>query len=166
MDDSLDDILTDLFLVRLSKKISIVNVTAVDFSTYLGFTAAEGQAAAMGAINSMNPSSSYNTLLSKFVLRHGRKSESAQNLRKRFLKNGLGDYANDIKAELEKFITLVPSDAETLNDSPISLPSPPCGTPGEGAEAAGGTKTGAKTKSPCKVPANKPDEGTDEKMET
>ncbi|XP_011672011.1 uncharacterized protein LOC105441998 [Strongylocentrotus purpuratus] len=138
--DDINDILTDLFLVKLSKKILIVNVAAVDFSAYLGFTAADGQAAAMGAINNMNPSSAYNTLLSKFVMRHGRKSESAQNLRKRFLQNGMEDHANDIKAELEKFITPVPSDAETLKDSPVSLPNPPSGTPGKGAEAAGGCK--------------------------
>ena len=33
---------------------------------------------------------------------------------------------------------------------------------GEGAEAAGGSKTGAKTKIACMDPAYKPDEGTDE----
>ncbi|XP_030834092.1 uncharacterized protein LOC100888214 [Strongylocentrotus purpuratus] len=123
------EILTDIFLLTLSQKINLVNVPAVNFSLYLGFSAADGTAAAVAANVALNPQSAFNTLLSKFVMTNGRKSNSALNLRKRFLDNEMKDCADVIKAELEGFGILVPSGEETLVDTPVFIPSSTGGTP-------------------------------------
>eukprot|EP00057_Strongylocentrotus_purpuratus_P011542 XP_011666016.1 PREDICTED: uncharacterized protein LOC105439120 isoform X1 [Strongylocentrotus purpuratus] len=160
------DILTDRIVQKLSKLIDPGLLSPENFSVELGFSKADGNAAAIGAHLTMNQHGAFDKLLSKYVMKHGRQSESALNLRGLFLESGMKDCANFVKAELEKFNIPVPSDAETLVETPVSLPNPPCGTPDEGAEAVGGSKTGAKTKIACKDPAYKPDDGTDEKMET
>ncbi|XP_011672012.1 uncharacterized protein LOC105442000 [Strongylocentrotus purpuratus] len=153
------DILTDKIVQKLSKLIDPAIVRPENFSVDLGFTKAEGNAAAIGANLTMYQHGAFDKLLSKYVMKHGRKSESALQLRQIFLESGeMKPCADFVKAELEKFKIPVPSDAETLVDTSVPLPSPPCGIPGEVAEAAGGTKTGAKTKEVCKDPAYKPDE--------
>ncbi|XP_030832311.1 uncharacterized protein LOC105441999 [Strongylocentrotus purpuratus] len=155
----MSDILTDRVVQRLSKLINPGNIRADDFSVELGFTKVKGNAAAIGANLTMNQPGAFDKLLSKYVMKHGRKSESALQLRQIFLESEeLKPCADFVKAELEKFKIPVPSDAETLVDTSVPLPSPHCGTPGEVAEAAGGTKTGAKTKKVCQDPAYKPDE--------
>eukprot|EP00057_Strongylocentrotus_purpuratus_P024513 XP_011678987.1 PREDICTED: triadin-like [Strongylocentrotus purpuratus] len=124
------EILTDKLLLSLSQRINLNIVTVVYFSIYLGFTTADGTNAVIGANSTTNPQSALLYLLNKFVVKKGRGSESALNLRKRFLENGMKDSADVIKAELEKFKIPVPSDEETLVDTPVFIPSPPCDRPG------------------------------------
>lgn len=96
----MEEILTDEFLQGLSNQINLLTVTVLDFSSYLGFSDADGANAAVSANNIMNPRSAFRTLLSKFAMKYGRKRESALSLRKRFLKKGMKDCADFIKAGL------------------------------------------------------------------
>ncbi|XP_030832266.1 uncharacterized protein LOC115920533 [Strongylocentrotus purpuratus] len=108
----MSDVLTDRVVQRLSKLINLGNIRADDFSVYLGFTKAEGNAAAIGVNLTMNQHGAFDKLLSKYVMKHGRKSESALQLRQIFLESEeLKPCADFVKAELEKFKIPVPSDA-------------------------------------------------------
>eukprot|EP00057_Strongylocentrotus_purpuratus_P011545 XP_011666019.1 PREDICTED: uncharacterized protein LOC105439120 isoform X2 [Strongylocentrotus purpuratus] len=149
------DILTDRIVQKLSKLIDPGLLSPENFSVELGFSKADGNAAAIGAHLTMNQHGAFDKLLSKYVMKHGRQSESALNLRGLFLESGMKDCANFVKAELVKFKIPFLSDEETLmeREKHASLPNAPCGTPDEGAEAVGGSKTGAKTKIACKDPA-------------
>eukprot|EP00057_Strongylocentrotus_purpuratus_P016277 XP_011670751.1 PREDICTED: uncharacterized protein LOC100888615 [Strongylocentrotus purpuratus] len=107
------DILTDEFMLKLSKKIDPQMVTAADFSIYLGLSRAEGGCAAIQANVVKNQREAFKDLLSEYVLRNGRKSASALKLRNKFRENGMKDYADVIEAELKKFNIPVPSDEDS-----------------------------------------------------
>ncbi|XP_011666015.1 uncharacterized protein LOC105439118 [Strongylocentrotus purpuratus] len=136
-------ILTDKFVLALSKQLDLANVSPRQLSVFLGFSKAAGTNAMVAGNLTMNPASSFDDLFSKYVMKHGRGSVSALNLRGIFLENEMKDCADFVKAELEKFNIPVPSDEDTLmeRDKPVSLPNLPSGTPGEGTEAAGVAQT-------------------------
>lgn len=96
----MEDILTDLFVQRLSKKIIPGTVTPEEFSTSLGLGEAVGAAAAQQANVDRNQQSKYQKLISKYVMKNGRTSESALNLRGIFLESEMKDCANFVKAGL------------------------------------------------------------------
>ena len=81
------DILTDRIVQKLSKLINPGLLSPDNFSLELGFTKAEGNAAAIGANLTMNQHGAFDKLLSKYVMKHGRKSDSALQLRKIFLES-------------------------------------------------------------------------------
>ncbi|XP_041465571.1 uncharacterized protein LOC121416160 isoform X2 [Lytechinus variegatus] len=138
------DILSDKFLLKLARKIDPTNDTPQDFSTYLGFTQAEGSCAAIGGNIVQNQRKAYQTILTRYTMVHGRKKDSAVKLIKMLLENEMKDCADLVREELEKFGITVPSNEELTVDHPVSLPTPPRDIPGEELE-----DTGAKTKIEC-----------------
>ncbi|XP_041464582.1 uncharacterized protein LOC121415445 [Lytechinus variegatus] len=144
LNTTMDDILSDKFVLKLARKIDPTNDTPQEFSTYLGFTQAEGSCAAIGGNIVQNQRKAYQTILTKYTMVHGRKEDSAVELIKMLLQNEMKDCADLVREELEKFGITVPSNEELAVDHPVSLPTPPRDIPGEELE-----DTGAKTKIEC-----------------
>lgn len=92
------DILTDKFVLTLSQKIDPGQVTAQTISICLGLSRAKGSGAAIQANVDKNQHYAFEDLLCQYVLRNGRNSKSALNLRRKFLENGMKEYADVIKA--------------------------------------------------------------------
>ncbi|XP_063968535.1 uncharacterized protein LOC135157311 [Lytechinus pictus] len=115
------DILTDKFMMKLSGKICPVKATpddfsrnVINFSVSLGFTEAQGACAVVGANVIQNQKSAYRRALSMYLMKYGRKKDSALKLEKILLKGSLKKHAHLVREELMKFNVPVQQETKML----------------------------------------------------